>query len=415
MTNGHKGHGIGSRRSFLKLAGAAGATGLTTLSGCITGTDELGGGDTVKYGLLEPLTGPYSDLGEEKLQGTELAISQINESDEFDFEIEAETYDTQADTATGRRVADQAVTEHGATYLSGAISSSVALGINDFAQQNGVVYTPGAADTSITGTECNDYVFRFETNTAQIAEAMATWTLDNLGENIWFHIADYAYGDSVLEEVDQRMAAHSNNYQQVDVTRSEFGSTDFETFISQIQDSDADAVVVGMTGSDLVIFLRQAQRQGLTDDVDIMTTTASFRALREPLGSDALGVYSGVRYSPSLETGDNQAFVEAYENEYGSLPDNFSRVGYESIRMVASGIQAAADTDPETVRETLPGMEMDTIFGPNRFRECDRQAMNPTWIGELVEPSAGDTADVKIHSELSGEDAAPSCEETGCE
>ncbi|WP_265109819.1 ABC transporter substrate-binding protein [Halosolutus halophilus] len=420
MTRGGRGHG--RRRDVLKAITAGTVAGLTGLAGCVGDPEEASDEDdeefdTVQFGVLEPFTGEFSDLAEERHQGTELAIQQVNESDEYDFEIEYSEYDTQLDPATATQRAQEAVQSDEAQFITGCISSSVALAINDFALENEVVYTPGAADVSITGSNCNEYVFRFETNTAQIAEVMAQWTTDEFGDRIFYHIADYAYGESVLNEVETRMESISDSYEQVDVTRSDPGSTDFEAFISQIASAsdDADALVVGMTGADLAIFLSQASERGLQDEIPIVTTTGSFRAIRAGAGAGAYNTYSGVRYVPSIETGDNQAFVEAYESEYDAVPDNFSRVGYESIRMVANGIREAGSRDPTTVAETLSGLEHDTIFGPNEFRECDQQALNPVWMGECVEPDDGDIADVELLTDLSGEDAAPDCEEIDCD
>ncbi|MEY7851989.1 ABC transporter substrate-binding protein [Natrarchaeobius sp. A-rgal3] len=427
----------GSRRQVLEAVTAGGAAGLLGLAGCVGDPEEAGNGngtddpetddgdpdetetefDTVQFGVLEPFTGEFSDLAEERHQGTELAIEEINESDEYDFTIEYSEYDTQLDPATATQRAEQAVQSDDAQFITGCISSSAALAINDFALENEVVYTPGAADVSITGSECNEYVFRFETNTAQIAEVMAQWTADELGDRIFYHIADYAYGDSVLEEVEIRMEAISDSYEQVDVTRSDPGSTDFEAFISQIASAsdEADALVVGMTGADLAIFLSQAEARGLQDEIPIVTTTGSFYAVRAGAGEGAYDIYSGVRYVPDLETGDNQEFVESYEAAYDDVPDNFSRVGYDSIRMVANGIQEAGSDDPTVVKDALPGLEQETIFGPNEFRPCDQQAMNPVWMGECVEPEEGELADVELLEELSGEEAAPDCEDTGCD
>ncbi|SDQ22355.1 ABC transporter substrate-binding protein [Natronobacterium texcoconense] len=413
----------GSRRQVLKAVTAGSVAGLSGIAGCVGDPEEADAGDgdddefeTVQFGILEPLTGEFSDLAQEHLQGTELGIEHVNESDEYDFTIEYDDYDTQVDPATATREAESAVQSDGAQFLSGCINSSAALAINDFAQQNEVVYAPGAADVSITGEECNEYVFRFETSAAQIAEVMAQWTIDELGDQIFYHIADYAYGESVLNQVESRMESISDSYEQVDITRSDPGSTDFEAFISQISDAsdEADALVVGMTGADLALFLSQASARDLQDEIPIVTTTGSFHAVRAGAGDGAYDVYSGVRYVPDLETGDNQAFVEAYESEYGDPPDNFSRVGYESIRMLANGIQEAGSRDPTTVRETLSGMEHDTIFGPNEFRECDQQAVNPVWMGECVEPDDGELADVELLAELSGEEAIPDCEDTNC-
>ncbi|MFP8955827.1 ABC transporter substrate-binding protein [Natrialbaceae archaeon A-CW3] len=416
----------GSRRRFLQ---AAGVTGAITLAGCVGEVDDDEEGepddddtgeeptfDTVQLAVIEPFTGPFSDLGEERTQGTELAIEQINESDDFDFEIEYETYDSQSDPEDALTEARDAVEADGAQFITGCISSDVALSMNDFALENEVVYTPGAADIAITGERCNEYVFRFETSTAQIAEVMAQWTYEEFGDQIFYHIADYAYGESVMNEFESRMQNLSDSYEKVGETRAEFGATDFEAYITQIEGEadNADAVIIGSTGGDLVGFLAQASDRGLYDQIPVVTTTASFVPVRAGAGEAAVGVYSGVRYTPEADTGDNQAFVEAYQDAYDAVPDNFSRVGYDSVRMVATGIQEAASNDPTVVKDVLPGLEQETIFGPNEFRECDGQAVNPVWMSELVEGD-GDMADVDILFDLDGEEAIPDCEDTGCD
>ncbi|MDG5761586.1 ABC transporter substrate-binding protein [Natronococcus sp. A-GB1] len=409
----------GSRRQVLRAVTAGSVVGVTGLAGCVGDPEEAANGeeefDTIELGVLEPFTGPFADLGEERTQGTELAIEEINESDEFDFEIEYETYDTQSDPEDALSEASEAVQSQGAQFLTGCISSDVALSMNDFALDNEVLYTPGAADVAITGERCNEYVFRFETSTAQIAEAMAQWTYEEQGDQIFYHLADYAYGESVKEEFSSRMAELSDDYEEVGETRAEFGAGDFEAYITQIEGAadEADAVVIGSTGEDLTTFLSQAADRGLPDEIPIVTTTASFTPVRAGAGDAATGVFSGVRYYPDLEMGDNHEFVEAYEAEYDELPDNFSRVGYDSIRMMVRGIQEAGSDDPTEVADALGGLEQETIFGSNEFRECDGQAVNPVWMGELVE--GDDLPDVEILMEIDGEEAIPACEETGCE
>ena len=406
----------GTRRTFLKAAAVGSVAGIGGLSGCVSNIQGDAGGDgigTVNYGVLNPMTGPYGGLAVGQRQGAELAIAHVNESDEFDFEIEATYEDTEADPAIGNRMASKVVDQDGAQFVFGAISSSVALGLNEFAKNEGVIYNPGAAAVSITGENCNENVFRFETSTAQIAEATSAWTVENLGTKVWMHIADYAYGDSVLEEMGPRMEAANSDAEIVGESRSEFGASNFGNYISQISNSDAEVAVLGMTGGDLINFVKQAASQGLKEDVNLMSPTMTFQVVRGALGADATGTYGGVRYVPSLDTGDNQAFVEAYQGEYDAVPDNFARVGYDSIRMTARGIQEAGSSDPDDVIDALAGLEVDTIYGPNKFRACDHQAMNPVWMGENVEGS-GDVAEVELLEKIEGEDAIPPCSETGC-
>lgn len=402
-----------SRRAFLA---AAGATGTAALSGCIGG-DGFGGQGVgpVTYGVLSPMTGPYGGLAQGQRNGAKLAVQHVNESDEFGFEMKAVYEDTQAKPATGRQKAQKVVDQDGAQFLMGAISSSTGLALNDFAAGEEVIYNPGAAALPITGKNCNEYVFRAETNTAQIAEAVAPWTVNNLGTNVWFHVADYAYGNSVLGEWRSRMKKTNGDFTEVGVSKSQLGASNFGSYISQISNSEADVAVLGMTGGDLINFTKQAANKGLKDGVSLVSPTMTFQVVRGALGPAAYGTYGGVRYVPKIETGDNQDFVSAYQEAYGGTPDNFARVAYDSIRMTAHGIEETGSNDPEKVKDTLSGLDVPSLFGQNRFRSCDHQAMNPVWAGENVKPSSGKAADVKLRKKVAGKEAIPSCDSVNCD
>ena len=412
-TGGQATDGRVDRRDVLKAAGVAGVAGL---SGCLSDIGGGGGGGTLTYGLLNPISGSYSSLGPFQRHGAELAIQHLNESDDFEYEIEIARGDTETGASTATQAASQLVEQDGANYIMGAISSSVALALNSFAAENEVIYNPGAAAIPITGASCNEYVFRSETNTAQIAEGAAVWTLENLGSDVWFHIADYAYGQSVLREWRSRMEDADAEFNEVGVSRADLGAQNYESYISEIQNSDADVLVVGSTGGDFVRFGNQAASAGLGEDIDIMNTTASFQSLRAGLGTAGYGIYSGVRYNASLTTGWNEQFVDAYTSEYpdDGAPGNFARVGYDSVRMTAMGIQEAGSTDPTEVKDALAGLETNSVLGDNMYRECDQQAMNPVWVGQNVEPDEGEVADVELIEKFSGSDAIPSCESTEC-
>ncbi len=402
-----------SRRRFVQAAGITGTVGLSGLAGCLGG-GAGGGGNSVTYGVVSPMTGPYGGLAEGQRNGAKLAIRHVNESDDLDVEIEGVYEDTEADPSTGSRKAQSLVEQDGASFLMGAISSSTALALNEFAKEQEVIYNPGGAAVPITGSNCNEWVFRAETNTAQMAEAVSDFTAENLGTKVWFHIADYAYGESVMNRVEKRMK-QGRSIDVVGRSRSKFGSSNFNSYISQIANSDAEVVVLGMTGGDLINFVKQAASQGLKDNVNLMSPTMTFSVVRNALGKAAYGTYGGVRYVPELDTGTNQSFVEAYQNEYDTPPDNFARVAYMSIRMTAKGIAEAGSSDPAAVKDALPGLEMETIMGTNQFRDCDHQAMNPVWPGKLVAPDGGSgAADVELNEQISGSDALPACGDLGC-
>jgi branched-chain amino acid transport system substrate-binding protein len=417
-----------TRRRFITGAGAAGAIALAGCSGGDGGDGGSDGGDggsdgsdggstgggteTVTVASLNPMSGAYSSLGPSQRAGVELAVEQINNSDEFSYEIDPVYGDTETEAGAASQAAQQAVQEDGAEFVFGAISSSVALGLNEFAGSNEFIYFPGGAAVPITGSACNEWVFRFETNTAQVAEAFSAYTVNNLSSDVWFHIADYAYGDSVYNRVKERMQAANDSFTEVGKTESSLGSSNFGSYISQISNSDAGAVVVGMTGGDLVNFINQAADAGLTDEVAIVSGTTEFKSVRAGTGASSIGTYSGVRYDPSVDLGDNQEFVTAFqEANDDELPGNFERVGYESVRLMARGMEKAGSTDPGDVRDALSGGEFTTVLGDITLRESDHQATVPTWVAELVEGD-GNRADVELLEKT--DDNLPPASELGC-
>lgn len=393
---------------MLRTLGLAGVSGL---AGCTGGVG--GGTNTVTYAVVSPMSGPYSSLAPAQRKGAKLAVETVNNSDQFGFEIEAVTGDTETDPTQGTQAAKRLIEQDGAQYVMGAISSSVALALNDLAADEGVIYNPGGAAVPITGSKCNEWVFRAETNTAQVAEAVSAYTVNELGSKVWFHIADYAYGESVLNRTRKRMKEANPDFEIVGTSRSKLGASNYDTFISDIASSDADVAVLGMTGGDLITFVGQATNQGLKEQVALMSPTMTFQVVRGALGKAAVGTYGGVRYLPDLETGDNPQFAAAYREKHDGPPDNFARVGYQSLMMTAQGIEEAGSTDPADVKDTLAGLDVTSIFGSNRFRSCDHQALNPTWMAKLV-AGQGKLADVKLLKKVEGPDAALPCDETGC-
>ncbi len=398
-----------TRRSFLSLAAAGGAV---ALAGCSGGSGG-GGANTATLAGLNPISGAYSSLGPNQRAGMELAVEQVNNSDEFDYGFETVFKDTATEAGTAQQVAQQAVQQDDADFIMGAISSSVALSLNEFAASEEVVYFSGGAAVPITGSACNEWVYRFETNTAQIAEAISDYTVNELGSNVWFHIADYAYGDSVYQRTRQRMGQGSNSFTEVGQSASELGSSNFGSFISQISNSDADAVMLGMLGGDLVSFVNQAANRGLTDEINIVAPTMTIQSTRQALGEQGVGTFGGLRYNANIDIGDNMQFVEAFqEANDGRLPDNFERTGYESVRYLAAGMQEAQSTDPGDVRDALEGMTRTTVLGEVTLRESDHQATVPTWMAEMV-PGEDGTPEVEVLSR--SDDNLPPASELGCE
>jgi branched-chain amino acid transport system substrate-binding protein len=433
--------GVRRRRALRYIGGGALAAALGT-AGCVQQADDggstptdttTGGGDTetgadpgddtatdspdggsevITMGVLVPESGPSAPLGGAQRRGAELGVQYVNGSDEFDFTIDAVFEDTQTDPSTGLQRAQSVVEDDGADYVVGALESSVALAVADYVSDRDVIYTSGAATIELTGENCNENTFRTETNAAQQMAGLVDFVASDLGSNLWIHTTDDTYGNSAVAQIERRIEAQGFDIEVVGRTMPDKGTSNYGPQITNISNSEADVLALPDTGADLINFMKQASSAGLTEEVDIIGTAIFAQVSRQALGSDAVGAYSSTLYNHALETGDNRAFVETYRSEYDGVPGSFARVGYDMVRMTARGIQAAGTSDPVDVRSALEGLDVTTALGTTPFRECDHQAVNPVWTGQVVEGE--EIPGIELLNQVAGDEAIRPCEETGC-
>lgn len=408
-----------SRRSVLQIGGAgtlgilAGCSGRNGTSADGTTKSKSTDDDDVTIAVLSPVSGDYQALGREHRQAAELAVEYVNKSDAFDFNVSAVYRDSEGDALEARDIA-RSLVDTDISFIAGTIDSDVSLAVSDIAASHEVVFTPCAATDALTGAECNEYTFRHEANATMHATALVNYAVDNFGTNWWLHSEDSAYGHSAIEAVRGELTNRTTEIDIVGETLPPQRAESYTPQIEQIANSEADFLALPLTGGALVRFLIEADKADLTDEVDIMGTGIFARVARQAAGTAASGTFSVALYDPAIKAGDNQQFVSSYEQAFGNRPGNFARTGYEAVRTICRGIQAADSTDPTVVRETLSGLEMTTVLGERRFRECDHQMTSPAWVAEITAGTESEMPDVELIDRLSQTEVTPPCEQVGC-
>lgn len=432
-----------NRRSFLKAAGGSGLVTMSGLAGCIGGGDgdggdgDGGGGDgdgdggdgggtvtgtpsedAVLVGAPVPLSGPLAaQLGDSERKGIQVAVNYINE--EFGGmagrPVEVIFEDTATDPATGREKARKLVEQDEVDLLAGAVSGAVAASIADYAFGPRVPFWTygGAAET--TGVDCKPTTFRYTTHTTQDALAGAPWAVENLGTNVWIHFADYAYGQSIRNDWETSINESSMDTTIANVTKTPIGHSDFASYIGQIQDSDVDWVLVGVTGADLIAFIRQAEQFGLKDQVPLVSQNVTTVPLRQAIGSAGIGVYGNIRYDLTFDSEDNRRLIDAYEAEYSEVPTDPAMVMWTSLMIHQKAAEEVGSVATEDIVPALEGIEYDSPMGPTQIRACDHQAIRDVPIGRITEPDDYDWPGLETLASRPGEEVIPACEETGCD
>jgi branched-chain amino acid transport system substrate-binding protein len=83
----------------------------------------------------------------------------------------------------------------------------------------------------------------------------------------------------------------------------------------------------------------------------------------------AMGLYGGSNWAPNLDTPQNKAFVEAYEQAYGIVPASYAFEAYDAALLIDSALKATngATADKDALRAALKKADFKSLRGSFKF------------------------------------------------
>jgi ABC-type branched-subunit amino acid transport system substrate-binding protein len=382
---GNSGADKPTRRSVLKLAGASGVVGVSSISGC-TGVLSGGGGSSgpIRLGTAFPYTGPYSEEANTQKQGVDLAVQEINNNGGLmGRDVEVIDRDTELSGDVSARRIQDLIQNEDIDLLCANLSGGISLQTNTQAKENEVPYMAGCQtipDLHAEGFlyECSYTPYAL---TVQSQRANARYIFDNLGESMYGLYADYAWGQDSWKH---QSAAYENLGGTISgsVTHP-LGGSDFSSQMSEIQDSDADVLFIHNLGADQATAINQAREFGLHEEKEIFigvtTTTVARRAGREQWEN----IYAGIQYSPDADNSATEEFSAKMEDEYGNPGDSYSAVCYTGVKEFERAINNAESLEPGAITEAInSNPEYQHTKSQERWRDCDNQSIQDWYIVE---------------------------------
>ena len=381
------------------------------LAGCSGGGDESSGGGngdakgTIKIAPVLTSSGALATNAQTMRQTWEYAVDEINAAGGADgYEFELLSAETDATPATSVRAATQAVNQDGAKVVSfqtspenAAISTQLegldVLNMNTLAQDDG-----------LRGASCSPNAFHSVQSNAMLFNALGAQLGELEGDKWAIMAVDYSTGHGAAEAFEK--AAEEHGKEIVSTQFAPLNTTDYGSYITEIQRSGADGLFVVMYGPDAEAFVTQAAQYDLDSQLD---TTMTMNVITEhsfdSLGDHVVGDFLVKQYDPKAENETNQAFVEGYTKKYGTVPDDYAGNTYLGAQALFAAVEKAGSDDTAKIREALSGLTFDSIAGEVTMRAEDHQVLTPIYLAQVVEGDAG--LEFKVLSSTPGEDSAP--------
>ena len=253
---------------------------------------------SVRIAFIDPLSGPFANIGEMEVRAFQYAIDQVNARGGVlgGTKLELVAFDNKANPQDSLLALRQA-SDQGIRYITQGNSSSVALALSDAVSKHNarnpdrtIVYLNYAAvDPALTNERCSFWHFRFDADADMKMSVLTDMIAANKNiKKIYLINQDYSFGQAVARAARVMLAQKRPDISIVGDDLHPLGKVkDFAPYVAKIRVSGADSVITGNWGNDFMLLVKAARQSGL--NADYYSYYANSPGMLTALGDAALG------------------------------------------------------------------------------------------------------------------------------
>jgi branched-chain amino acid transport system substrate-binding protein len=361
-------------------------TTLAASAALLSGIAFAQAGQTVKIAFIDPLSGPFANVGQNQLKSWQFSAGQFNKKNAAGVKFEFVAFDNKGSPQESLNVLKAAI-DQGIRYVVQGNGSGAAAAILDAVNKHNernpgqeVVFVNYAAvDPDLTNSKCSFWHFRLDADTSMKMEALTSYIKDQPEVKKVFIIGqNYAHGQQVSRYFKETIARKRPDVQIVGDDLHPIGQVkDFAPYVAKIKASGADTVVTGNWGQDLTLLIKAARDAGLNANfyTYYAITTGVPTAMAAGVGGKVRVVGIGHNALPGTQKWQDD-FKKQFNDDWYTLQT------YNGIAMLAEGIARAHSTDPVKVAQALEGLRFAGFNGEVEMRKTDHQLQQGLYITE---------------------------------
>ncbi len=331
----------------------------------------------IKIGVVTPLSGTYTPIGEQVKMGLDLAAKEINAAGGINGrKIDLIYEDEEANPAVATQKAEKLFQVEKVDFLTGTVNSGSTLAVGQLAERNNklIATTVSFAD-SITADKCSPNVFRVNARAGMQSAALAAWVDKEIPKaNIFFIGPDYEMGRSTVSAF--KKASTEKGAKDVGEVFAPLDNKDYSPYFGQVRAAKPNVIYTSVAGNDTVRLFTQMDEYGVNKGVTIVGASGTVTSQNlGAIGKSANGFVTGVGYSPKLDNPANKKFVADFQKAYNKLPDLYGADSYGLMYFYKAAVEKAKSTETDKVRTAMNDLSWQTPQGTKKMRAGDHQAM----------------------------------------
>ena len=319
--------------------------------------------ETIKIGMLTPLSGNGEVHGRPVYNGTMLAVNEINSAGGINGQmIELIPYDTEADIGKAMDGYFSLTDDENVVAIIGGTYSGTTLAFSKYAAEaNLPVISPTATDDAVAPSGSN--VFRATVTDkymGEICAAFAIYTLDTDTPAV-LYCEDDPYSAALAEAY---IAICKREWLKPVVETYSKNDTDYSEQLQNIRDSEADVLFLPYYTSYVGPILIQIKEM----EMDIACIgTDGCEEINVDYADAAEGFYFANHFSYDDTSEIVQSFISSYEEEYDDTPSVLSAKGYDAVYILAAALELAGTEDSSTIVDALAITDIECVTGHITF------------------------------------------------
>lgn len=340
--------------------------------------------ETVKVGIVLPLTGEQAKFGEIEKRSFEMAAEEINAKGGVNGKkIELLFEDDTGKPDVGRSATEKLISQEKVPIITGGYSSSVTAASTAVAQQFKVPFlvTTGSAD-KITESGY-DYVFRINPPASEYPAAVVTF----LEEVVKPKTAVILFENSLFGQSSSKSFEEDCEKLGIKVLTKEGynkGAIDFKPLLTKVKAMNPDLVYMVSYVMDAALMMRQAKELDFNPKLFIGGGAGFTLPEFQKNAADAAEyVYSATLWVETVPYPGAMDYYKKYQKKFKEDTEYHGAEAYASMYVVADALKRAKSITPKDVRDALATTDMMTAFGPVKFVSYDKKTQQnkiPTFM-----------------------------------
>lgn len=342
--------------------------------------------ETFKIAYIDPLSGPFVNVGELMLNHVQFAVEEINAQGGLPGKVQLQLlqFDSKLSAQESQSALQAAIDQGARAIITGGSGSSVVTALVQSAARHNqrnpgkevLVLNHSSIDPELTGKACNFWHFMFDANTAMRMKAISDYIKTQPAiQKVYLLNQDYAHGKQWAAYGRSMVGAARPDIQFVGETLHPIGRVkDFAPYVAKIKASGADTLITGNWGQDMALLLKSAGDAGL--DYRYFNHSAggvpgTVLAVSQAGKGQLTWVaewHPGQADRPAVD-----AQAKAYKAKTGK--DFLAPRIDMTVRFLAAAMQKSQSTDPLILALAMEDMALDTSVGKVRMRGQDHQLL----------------------------------------